>query len=310
MPEDNKHNLVYFESPIMRDLYKSMEDWQKTQGKRFLSASIQQDGDNFCCIALTNTVLLTFVRFVIKLNQLLISSFHFAVNKYRLERQQENLRLKRKDSIKTYFELHPVRKLQVVAGYFSLNGWLNTDFAPILEDIIFLDVTEPFPFYDNSFDYIFSEHLLEHITYIQARFMLDENYRILKPGGKIRIATPDIRRFIGLYTSDKSDLQKQYLELADTYLGNYFPSDIGSTKECFMVNLIFREWNLQSIYDLETLKDVLKKSNFIHIVEYSPGVSDDDNLQGIELHGKSVGDFKNQFEPMVVEAQKECLPSA
>jgi len=54
MSEDNKHNLVYFESSSMRGLYNSMEDWQNANRKRFLSASIHQDGGNFCCIALTN----------------------------------------------------------------------------------------------------------------------------------------------------------------------------------------------------------------------------------------------------------------
>jgi len=54
MPDDNKHNLVYFEGPSMRDLYKSMEDWQNANNKRLLSANIQQDGGVFCCIALTN----------------------------------------------------------------------------------------------------------------------------------------------------------------------------------------------------------------------------------------------------------------
>lgn len=51
---DNKHNLVYFEAASMRDLYKSMEDWQNANNKRFLSASIHQDSGSFCCIALTN----------------------------------------------------------------------------------------------------------------------------------------------------------------------------------------------------------------------------------------------------------------
>jgi hypothetical protein len=54
MPDDNKHNLLYFESPTMRGLYSDMEEWQHTNHRRLLSVSIQQDGENFCCIALTN----------------------------------------------------------------------------------------------------------------------------------------------------------------------------------------------------------------------------------------------------------------
>jgi hypothetical protein len=54
MPEQNKRNLLYFESSSMRGLYDSMENWQNTNHKRLLSISVQQDGGNFCCIALTN----------------------------------------------------------------------------------------------------------------------------------------------------------------------------------------------------------------------------------------------------------------
>jgi hypothetical protein len=54
MPDDNKRNLQYFESSSMRDLYDQIQKWQNDAHKRLLSVSIQKDGENFCCIALTN----------------------------------------------------------------------------------------------------------------------------------------------------------------------------------------------------------------------------------------------------------------
>jgi len=51
---DNKHNTLYFESSSMRELYNCIQIWQNQNKKRLLSISIQKDGDNFCCIALTN----------------------------------------------------------------------------------------------------------------------------------------------------------------------------------------------------------------------------------------------------------------
>jgi len=54
MNDENKQNLVYFESASMRDLYASMEAWQKENRKRLLSLSIQPNGGRFCSIALTN----------------------------------------------------------------------------------------------------------------------------------------------------------------------------------------------------------------------------------------------------------------
>jgi len=54
MADKNKHNLIYFEGDTMRELYDIMEDWQKANNKRLLSANIQKDQDKFCCIALSN----------------------------------------------------------------------------------------------------------------------------------------------------------------------------------------------------------------------------------------------------------------
>jgi len=55
--EEDKNNLLYFESPSMRELYESMKIWQNTNQRRFLSLNIQLDSGNFCCIALINAKL-------------------------------------------------------------------------------------------------------------------------------------------------------------------------------------------------------------------------------------------------------------
>jgi hypothetical protein len=54
MSDDNKRNLVFFESTSVRLLYDQMNEWQKTNRKRFHSVTVQTDGNLFCCIALTN----------------------------------------------------------------------------------------------------------------------------------------------------------------------------------------------------------------------------------------------------------------
>ena len=54
MSDDNKRNLVFFESSSVRKLYDKMDEWQKANRKRFQSVTVQKDGDLFCCIALIN----------------------------------------------------------------------------------------------------------------------------------------------------------------------------------------------------------------------------------------------------------------
>jgi hypothetical protein len=53
---DNKRNLLYFEAASMRELHDKMNVWQEEKCKRFLSVSIEKDGENYCCIALSNPV--------------------------------------------------------------------------------------------------------------------------------------------------------------------------------------------------------------------------------------------------------------
>lgn len=61
MPDDNKHNLLYFENESMHGLYEDMEAWQNANKKRLLSVSIETDAGKFCCIALSNPMEVTIV---------------------------------------------------------------------------------------------------------------------------------------------------------------------------------------------------------------------------------------------------------
>ena len=81
------------------------------------------------------------------------------------------------------------------------------------EDIVFyLNNTDNVLIINNSLDYIFSEHMIEHVSYEQGASMLRECYRTLKPGGRLRLATPDYTFLHELYASEKSDLQLNYIK--------------------------------------------------------------------------------------------------
>ena len=62
-------------------------------------------------------------------------------------------------------------------------GWLNTDLCPKVAGCVTLDATKPFPLASASFDYVFSEHQMEHIHYSDAVRMLRECHRVLRPVG-------------------------------------------------------------------------------------------------------------------------------
>ncbi len=200
-----------------------------------------------------------------------------------------------------YLRSHPVRKLQIGAGRNLLGDWLNTDLRPVRRDVVFLDATKPFPFEDATFDYVISEHQIEHVTYKRGLRMLRECLRVLKPGGKIRLATPDLEILVGLYAREKSDLQRRYIEwIVDTYL-----PEVGRYKAPFVVNNAFRNWGHQFIYDYETLQGAMEQAGFVNITRHALGESNDINLQAVESHDHVTNNPElTRFETMVLQGER------
>lgn len=60
------------------------------------------------------------------------------------------------------------------------------------ENIFLHDLTKKLPWKDNSVDYIYCSHTLEHFMKDNGRYLLSEIYRVLKRGGLARIIVPDL----------------------------------------------------------------------------------------------------------------------
>lgn len=194
-----------------------------------------------------------------------------------------------------YFEEQSVTKLQIGTSINVLDGWFNVDIIPLYEGAFFMDATKPFPFDDASFDYIFSEHMIEHIEYHQAQFMLAECHRILKPGGRIRIATPDLEVLANLYVARKSPEQNAYI---DEFFRIWFP-DVKEKAVGLVVNQVF-DFDHKFLFDPETLRDSLASAGFRQVTRSVPGQSQDPVLAGIDAHAMDY----IRFETVVMEAVK------
>ena len=210
------------------------------------------------------------IKKVLNLGDILVFTKNFCYAKLRF--------LLKTDSkiIQDYFSNNKVRKLNIGAGGASMSGWLNSDIEPKLKDILYLDATQDFPIEDNSFDYIFSEHMIEHITYNDAKRMISECFRILKPGGVIRISTPDLSFLVDLYKDNKSEVQTQFIRHStDTWLDTPYSS-------VFVINNYVRAWGHQFIYDSEVLCNLLKQFGFAKINTFQVLESNDKQLQNLE----------------------------
>ncbi|GAA2758383.1 hypothetical protein GCM10009872_37430 [Actinopolymorpha rutila] len=206
--------------------------------------------------------------------------------------------VRRRRIIENYLATEGRKKLQIGAGRTSLDGWLSTDISPGFDGSVYLDASKAFPFGDAVFDVVYSEHMIEHISWDGGLFMLSEVRRVLKPGGVVRMATPDLEVLLGLYNRDQSALGEKYVQ----WITDRFLPHVGVYDPSFVINNAFRNWGHQFLYDGKLMEMALLRAGFADIKRCSPGESEHAELRGIESHGKHVADeAMATFETMAYE---------
>lgn len=202
--------------------------------------------------------------------------------------------VRRRRSIAEYLRTHDRRKLHLGAGLNVLPGWLNVDLHDYgRRDLVYVDARKPFPLPDASFDVVFSEHMLEHLTYVDGLACLRECCRVLRPDGRIRIATPSLQRLASLYDDQLTDLQRRYVEWAT----ESFVPEADSALPGFVLNNFVRAWGHEFVYDRDTLTHALATAGFVDVEERRVGDS------GLEGHLAEAPEF-NEYETLVLEARR------
>lgn len=120
------------------------------------------------------------------------------------------------------------------------------------------DITKKaYPIPSNHLEGIYTEHCLEHISLEAFEFNIKEFYRMLKPGGTVRIIMPDGEFYFDLYQQKKAGrpVQMPYEE--------YYISPMAR------INGLFRNHGHQFIHDFYTVKAILERAGFKNIVKES-----------------------------------------
>lgn len=186
--------------------------------------------------------------------------------------------------------------LQIGGGGNILPGWLNTDGSPP-RGVMYLDATQMDGLPTGSFDAAFCEHMIEHLPLESALDMIAETYRVLKPGGRIRVVTPSLTRFCRTVLDPVA--AGDYLKWFQDFSGRRNADAVDA------INMVFYGHGHCFIWSEERLCGELVKAGFVAPTVFEAESYGDALFDRVDCHGKVIGNSAaNRFESFAVEARK------
>jgi len=88
-------------------------------------------------------------------------------------------------------------------------NWTNVDFSSPVPNVIEMNILKGLNFPNDTFDVIYSAQFVEHLTYDQAVAVMVEVRRVMKPGGILRLVTPDLEELTQEYLKHLSALKAE-----------------------------------------------------------------------------------------------------
>jgi predicted SAM-dependent methyltransferase len=184
-------------------------------------------------------------------------------------------------------------RLQIGSGPVTHPGWLNSD---LIGGDLYLDVARPLPLPDGCMAYVFGEHVIEHLPEATGRRALREMFRVLRPGGVLRLTTPDLKKIIALYEDRNPEMSRaEYVRFLDDITGRRHD------RPCQLFNDFMRLWGHAWVYDEEDLTAKLQEAGFVDVARREFGSSPHAALNGLENHGPP---WQNTVEAMCLEARR------
>ena len=164
--------------------------------------------------------------------------------------------------------------ISVGGGQIELPGWINTDIVWWADH--YLDVTAPWPVAAGSVDAIYGDNMIEHLSMAQARVALTNMRRALKPGGVLRLATPDLESTARAYLDD-DDLAERHLDRHRRHgFDTYHRADL------LRITYVLHGHHLGYIYDEAALRSELERAGFGLVNRCRAGASSSPVLEGLE----------------------------
>src|SRR5947209_9058019 len=177
--------------------------------------------------------------------------------------------------------------VHVGSGGHHIDGWINVDFDYFPPLDLIADAGRSLPLASDSVDRIHSEDFIEHIDLDAGARFLAEAFRVLRPGGIMRLLTPDLRALVEQVYIDR---QPRHLRWCGVYLDAHGP--------CEALNMHLRiNGEHRFIYDEELLRGVLKDVGFSPVRRVRWNRSPDRYLRYLDLRDFGLNLFLECVKP-------------
>jgi len=155
-------------------------------------------------------------------------------------------------------------------------------------DIEYCDCCKGLPFDEESVEVLYSSHMLEHLDRSEASKFLKEAFRVLCPGGIIRVIVPDIKMMVSNY----NEFGDANAFIEATLLCSYRPRSLAQRLRLLFVGTRHHQW----MYDSSSLCRLLGEHGFVEIEIMQAGESN--------IIGEKPDLWERSSESTCVEAKK------
>jgi predicted SAM-dependent methyltransferase len=149
------------------------------------------------------------------------------------------------------------------------------------------DSRNPYPFEDAAFQWAHAEHFIEHLTLEEAIGWMTDVRRILKPGGHLRVSTPDLRLYIEGYLDRGNGFFAEHRARLSGIRA--FREEAVPDRRGWMVNQIFYRWGHKWIFDFDEIRFAGEQAGFdpAGMVQRSFGEGSDPKVASMDIAGRN-----------------------
>ena len=164
------------------------------------------------------------------------------------------------------------------------------------------DIRKRLKFENESAAGVLAEHVIEHIPFLQALGFFRECLRVLKPGGVLRLAFPDVSRFVSSRALELTlnPTALGYADALDERPGFDLPETAPERTRAALWQML-TGWGHQTSWTEQSAAAALLVVGFAHVARCPYGHGE---LKGVDGHHRDVGPELAQLESTILEARK------